>query len=169
MTDVIKADAFKELQEKYPKPDYISDLKAFAKLSDNGKVRLADKAALLHTLEEYINKGFSQNEAIKQMVVDYTQQAIEPRPDIHQRISAISRASLLRWRKQIKDHGWAVLAGGYRKGKKGYFDKRPEALERLISLRRAFPEASLVDIYTAFSKEMKAQGEQPQGKNMITN
>ena len=157
MVDVIKPDAFKELQAKYPKHDYINDLKVFGKLSENSKERQADKVALLHTLEEYRNKGLNQNEAIKQMVSDYTQRTIEPRPDIHQRVKAISRASLLRWRKQIKEHGWSILAGCYRKGNKGYFDRHPEAMERLLSLRKAFPEASIADIFRAFSNEMNGK------------
>lgn len=150
-----KPDAFKELMSKYPKPDYLSDLKALGELTEKEKERQADKAALLQTLEAYYSKGLGQAEAVKRMRADYANRIIEPRLNIHQRIKAISRASLLRWRKQVKEHGWAALAGDYRSGRQGYFYKHPEALKRLASLRQVFPEASIIDICKAFCEEIQ--------------
>lgn len=159
--------AYEQLKAKYLKPDYIDDLGAFGKLSEKGRDRQADRAALLHELEQYKSRGLNQEEAIRQMIADYQNRTIEPRKGIHDRIEAINRASLLRWKKQVKDSGWSSLAGDFKSVKKGYFDDKPETLELLIALRESFPEATIADIHKAIAKEIKANGKTPPTIKMV--
>ena len=163
----IGSKAYKQLEAKYSKPDYIDDLEAFGKLSQKGRDRQADRAALLHVLEQYKSFGLNQEDAIKQMIVDYKNRTIEPRTGIHGRIEAINRPSLLRWKKQVKDNGWSSLAGDFKSLKKGYFDDKAEALELLIALRESFPEATIADIHKALAKEIKSSGHTPPTIRMV--
>ena len=166
MSLIKDSEAYKELQAKYAAPDFEDDIKALGKLKGWAKDRQADRAALIQALEQYKNNSDSQEEAINQLISDYRSRLIEPRPGIHKRIKGISRASLLRWRKQVAESGWASLAGEY-KLREGYFSKHPEAMELLLLFSVSFPKASNRDLHKALAKELKKQGIEPPSVRMV--
>ena len=147
-TAVRASDGYEALKMMFGGVDYISDLEALGGLRKSAKNRQADKARILQVLEEYKHryKDESQECVIKRLISDYKAKKIEPRKGIHDRIKSLSRASLMRWRQQVRLNGWSSLAGNY-KSREGFFKKYPQALNTLLALKRDFPKASDVALY----------------------
>lgn len=160
LKDAVRAsEEYKALKVMFSGVDYISDLEAFGGLAEPARNRQADKAKILQALEAYKQRyeDESQESAIKRFVRDYNDKLIEPRQDIHSRIKSLSRASLMRWKQQVRFSGWASLAGSY-KPREGFFEKHPQALEILLLLKSDFPKASNVAIYKVLAAELEKAG-----------
>ncbi len=163
------SEGYAALKIMYSGVDYISDLEALGNLTEGAKNRQADKAAVLQMLEQYKQQKETENQdaAIKRLISDYKAKVIEPREGIHTRIKSLSRASLMRWRKQVRLGGWASLAGDFKSRAQSFFDKQPQALETLRVLCKDFPKARNVDLYRVLIMELKKAGIRPPSESAV--